>query len=67
MMIDKEQVLDLLRQQGDEGTAHQAERDLPEQIDTENDGGLLQKYGINVEDLIAGSGGGSGGLGGQLT
>ncbi len=66
MMIDKEQILDLLRQQGDEGTAQQAETELPDQIDTENDGGLLEKYGINVQDLIAGGGEGSGGLGGLL-
>ena len=57
MMIDKEQILDLLRQQGDEGTAQQAASGLPDQVDTDKDGGLLEKYGINVQDLIAGSGG----------
>ena len=62
MQIDKQQIMDLLRQQGDEGTAQQAESQLPDQIDTDKDAGLLEKYGINVQDLI----GGGGGLGGLL-
>ncbi len=63
MMIDKQQILDLLSQRGDEGTATQAQSELPEQIDTDKDGGLLEKYGINLTDLM----GGGGGLGGLLT
>ena len=64
MMIDKQQILDLISQRGDEGTATQAQSELPEQIDTDKDGGLLEKYGINLTDLM---GGGGGGLGGLLT
>ena len=63
MMIDKQQILDLISQRGDEGTATQAQSELPEQIDTDKDGGLLEKYGINLTDLM----GGGGGLGGLLT
>ena len=62
MQIDKKQIIDLLMQQGDQGTAHQAESELPEQVDTDKDKGLLDKFGINVSDLI----GGKGGLGGLL-
>jgi hypothetical protein len=63
--IDKKQIIDLLMQQGDQGTATQAESQLPDQVDTDKDKGLLEKFGINIEDLIRGAGGG-GGLGGLL-
>ncbi|HSK26364.1 MAG TPA: hypothetical protein VK894_05575 [Jiangellales bacterium] len=65
MQIDKAQILDLLRSQGDEGKADQADRELPQQVDTEQDAGLLQKFGIQPQDLISKLGGG-GGLGGML-
>jgi hypothetical protein len=63
--IDKQQIIDLLMQQGDQGTATQAQSELPDQVDTDKDQGLLEKFGINVGDLIRGAGGG-GGLGGLL-
>ncbi len=62
MKIDKKQIIDLLMQQGDQGTATQAESELPDQVDTDKDKGLLEKYGINLGDLIRGGGGGLGGL-----
>jgi hypothetical protein len=61
MQIDKQQILDLLRQQGDQDKAQQADAELPDQVDTEKDSGLLEKFGINVKDLLGG-----GGLGGLL-
>jgi hypothetical protein len=61
MQIDKQQILDLLRQQGDQDKAQQAESELPDQVDTDKDGGLLDKFGINIQDLLKG-GGGLGGL-----
>lgn len=67
MMIDKQQILDMLMQKGDQGTAHQAESELPDQIDTDKHSGLLEKLGINVQDLLGGLGGlggAAGGLGG---
>lgn len=68
MMIDKQQILDLLQQRGDDASAQQAQSELPAQIDTDSDGGLLEKYGINLQDLLGGSGGGlGGGLGGLLS
>lgn len=62
MQIDKQQILDLLRQQGDHGKAEQADAELPDQVDTDRDSGLLDKFGINIQDLL----GGGGGLGGLL-
>lgn len=62
MNIDKSQILDLLRQRGDQGQVEQADRDLPDQVDTDRDGGLLQKFGLDIGDLLK-QFGGSGGLG----
>jgi hypothetical protein len=64
MQIPKEQILDLLRQQGDQGKAEQADSQLPEQVDTDQHAGLLQRLGIDPADLISKLGGG--GLGGLL-
>ncbi len=70
MQIDKQMVLDLLRQRGDSGQADQAQSELPDQVDTDQHAGLLEKFGLSPQDLIAkfmgGGGGGGGGLGGGL-
>ena len=67
MMIDKQQILDLLRNQGRQDQAQQADSELPDQVDTDQDAGMLQRFGINPADLIAKfTGGGEGGLGGVL-
>jgi hypothetical protein len=57
MQIDKEQILELLRSRGDEQQAQQADSELPQQVDTDNDAGLLQKFGINPQDLLGEAGG----------
>jgi hypothetical protein len=64
MNIDKDQILQLLRSQGDDSKAQQADQELPEQVDTEKDAGLLQKFGIDPMDLVKKFGGG--GMGGKL-
>ena len=69
MQFDKTQVLELLRNQGQHDQAAQADQELPPQVDTEQHGDLLRKFGLNPMDLIAkltGGGGGGGGLGGIL-
>jgi hypothetical protein len=60
MQIPKEQILDLLRSRGEEGKASQAEGELPDQVDTEQHAGLLERLGIDPGDLIAQLGGGLG-------
>lgn len=65
MQIDKAQILELLRNACDQGKADQAEQELPQQVDTEQHAGVLQKLGIDPADLIGKLGGG-GGLGGLL-
>jgi hypothetical protein len=47
MEIPKEQILDLLRQQGKDDQAGQADRELPDKVDTDKHAGLLEKFGIS--------------------
>lgn len=62
MNIEKSQILEFLRSQGDNQKADEPERELPDQVDTDRDGGLLSKFGIDIGDLLSKFGGG-GGLG----
>ena len=73
MQIPKDQILSLLRDRGDDQQAAQADQELPGQVDTDQHGDLLSKFGLSPADLIAkftggggGGGGGLGGLGGKL-
>ena len=61
MQIPKEQILELLRSRGQEDKASQADSELPEQVDTEQHAGILQKLGIDPGDLAGSLGGGLGG------
>ena len=64
MQIDKQQILEFLQQQGSQDQRQQADQELPQQVDTDNaqHQNLLQKYGINPQDLISKFSGGSFGL-----
>ena len=64
MEIDKGQIIELLKSRGDHDKAQQAQSDLPDKVDTDKDGGLLDKYGVDVQDLMGKLPGGLGGLGG---
>ncbi len=67
MQIDKAQILELLRSQGQHDQAQQADQELPGQVDTDQHAGLLEKLGLSPMELISKLGGGSGGgLGGLL-
>jgi leucyl aminopeptidase (aminopeptidase T) len=72
MQIPKDQILSLLKGQGDDAKAQQAEGELPETVDTDEHAGLLSELGINPAELIAklaggGAGGGvAGGIAGKL-
>ena len=68
MNIDKGTILNMLRGNGQDADADQAQQDLPDQVDTDQHAGMLEKVGINPADLIAKftGGGGEGGLGGAL-
>jgi hypothetical protein len=52
VQLDKNMILDLLRERGQGDQASQAEQELPDQVDTDKDGGLLQKFGLDPQELI---------------
>ena len=52
MQIDKAQILEFLRSQGDNDKAAQAETQLPDQVDSDQHAGLLSQLGINPADLL---------------
>ncbi len=64
MQIDKAQIISLLQQAGDHDKANQADSELPDQVDTDQHAGLLDKLGIDVGSLLGG--GGIGGIAGKL-
>jgi hypothetical protein len=68
MNIDKETILNMLRSNGQDADADRAQQDLPDQVDTDQHAGMLQRFGINPADLIAKltAGGGQGGIGDAL-
>ena len=68
MQIDKGQILELLRSQGKQDQAQQADSELPQQVDTDQHADLLSRFGLSPQDLISRftGGGGGGGLGGLL-
>jgi hypothetical protein len=57
MEIPKDKILELLRQRGDHDKAGEADKELPDQVDTERDSGLLSKFGIDPKELLGGLGG----------
>jgi hypothetical protein len=62
MEIPKDKILDLLREQGKDDQVGQADQELPDQVDTDRDAGLLSKFGIDPKDLLGRLGGGIPGL-----
>lgn len=52
MQLDKNMILDLLRERGQGDQANQAEQELPDQVDTDQHANLLQKFGLNPQELI---------------
>jgi hypothetical protein len=62
MQIPKEQILEFLRSRGEHDKAGQADNELPDQVDTDKHADLLQRLGIDPQDLL----GQLGGLGGKL-
>jgi hypothetical protein len=68
MQIDKSQIIELLKSRGEHDKASQAESELPDKVDPQADGGLLEELGINPQDLLGNLpgdlGGKLGGLGG---
>jgi hypothetical protein len=57
MEIPKDKILELLRQRSENDKAERADRELPDQVDPDRDRGMLQKLGIDPQDLVGNLGG----------
>jgi hypothetical protein len=67
MQIPKEQILELLRSRGQDDKVSQADSELPDQVDTDQHAGILERLGLNPGELIGSlGGGGAGGIAGKL-
>jgi hypothetical protein len=60
--ISRDQIVQFLKDKGQPGQADQAASDLPDQVDSDADSGLLAKFGINPEELLGKLGGSLGKL-----
>jgi hypothetical protein len=65
VQIPKDQILKLLRSRGEDAKADQAQGELPDQVDTDQHADVLQRLGIDPQDILS-SLGGAGGIGGKL-
>ena len=52
MQIDKAQIIEMLRQQGKNDQADQADQELPDQVDTDQHADLLQRFGLDPMELL---------------
>ncbi len=57
MKIDKQEIVEQLRSRGEDDTADNAERELPQEVDTDDHRAKLDQLGINPTDLLGGIGG----------
>jgi hypothetical protein len=53
MQLDKSTIIDFLRQRGDDQNADRADQELPDQVDTEQDAGLLERFGLDPAELMS--------------
>ena len=51
MQIDKQHIVALLRERGDNAKATEADQELPDKIDHEQHGDLLSRFGIDPQQL----------------
>ena len=58
MEIPKDKILDLVREHGKSDRLDQADQELPDKVDPERDAGLLEKFGLQPQDVLSKLGGG---------
>jgi hypothetical protein len=51
VQIDKQEILDVLEAMGRQGDLEQASRELPDRVDTDQHADLLDRYGLDAEQL----------------
>ena len=59
----KAMVVEQIRSRSGAEKANEADKEMPDKLDTDNDAGLLQKYGISPDEIIQQFGGGSPSIG----
>ncbi len=64
MKLDKQELIRVLRTEGDNDTADRVEARLPDEIDTDRDGGALDAVGLDRTQLMAKLA--AGGFGGSI-
>ena len=52
MQIDKQTIVDFLRERGLDDQAAQADQELPDEVDHDQAAGLLEKFGIDPQELL---------------
>jgi uncharacterized protein YidB (DUF937 family) len=57
MQIPKDKVLEMLQQHGKGDQVDQAKQELPDQVDTDQHADLLQKFGLDPQDVLSKLGG----------
>jgi hypothetical protein len=50
--VSKDQILALLREEGDHDAAARADRELPDEVDVERDAGLLEGLGLDPKEAL---------------
>lgn len=53
MQISKDDIVNMLRERGDSDQASKAEQELPDQVDTERDAGMLERFGLDQNALMS--------------
>jgi hypothetical protein len=53
MHLDKDTIVDWLKEQGQHAMAAKANKELPAKVDTKKDKGLLAKYGVDLDSILA--------------
>jgi hypothetical protein len=51
--IPKDKILDLIREHGKSDQVQQAEQELPDQVDPEQHSDLLEKFGLQPQDVLS--------------
>jgi uncharacterized protein YidB (DUF937 family) len=57
MQIPKDKIFEMLQQHGKGDQVNQAKQELPDEVDTDQHADLLQKFGLNPQELLTKLGG----------
>jgi hypothetical protein len=52
MELDKQEIVNMLRERGDHSKAQKAEQELPDKVDDEQHSDLLQRIGIDSKEPL---------------